>query len=435
MSRRFDARSPSFKDRFTAFLNEPRVAGEGDITGAVRAIVDDVRVRGGAAVADYTRKYDRLALDPATLSSDNVDLHALASACPHDVKAAIDTAHDRITTYHRSQMPKDHSFKDEIGIELGYRWTAIDAVGIYVPGGRASYPSSVLMNAVPAKIAGVSRLVMTAPAPGGELSPAVAYAALKSGVDAYYPIGGAQAVAALAFGAGSLTPVDKIVGPGNAYVAEAKRQVFGHVGIDTIAGPSEILVIADASARADWVAADLLSQAEHDPSSQSILITTDEALADAVAEQVELQLTALDTEATARASWEKHGAIVFVPAIEQAAEIANQIAAEHIELMIAAPDALLPRIRHAGAIFIGAHTPETLGDYVTGSNHVLPTSRAARFASGLSVFDFLKRIAIQRATPEALARLAPAALALAKAEGLPAHANAVRIRLGPSEGE
>ncbi|MCF6329557.1 MAG: histidinol dehydrogenase [Henriciella sp.] len=304
----------------------------------------------------------------------------------------------------------------------------MDAVGVYVPGGLASYPSSVLMNVIPAKLAGVERIVMVAPAPGGQLSPAVAYAAVSAGVDEYYPLGGAQAIGALAFGAGRLRPVDKIVGPGNAYVAEAKRQVFGTVGIDTIAGPSEILVIADETANADWVAADLLSQAEHDPSSQSILLTTSEALIEAVEKAVETQLKTLDTGARAAQSWADHGAIILVSELDQAAGIANQIAAEHLELAIDDPEALLPKIKHAGAVFLGHHTPEALGDYVTGSNHVLPTSRAARFSSGLGLYDFVKRMSVQKASREGFAALAPAALRLAKAEGLPAHARSVSIR-------
>jgi len=313
-------------------------------------------------------------------------------------------------------------------VQLGGRWAALDSVGVYVPGGLASYPSSVLMNAVPAKIAGVDRIVMGAPAPKGQLAPAVAYAALKAGVDEYYPIGGAQAVAALAFGAGHLKPVDKIVGPGNAYVAEAKRQVFGQVGIDTIAGPSEILVIADGSAQPDWIAADLLSQSEHDMSSQSILISTDEAVTKSVGEAVEFQLNSLSTEARARHAWDTHGAIILARSLDHAADVANQIAAEHLELAIDDPEALLPSIKHAGAVFLGHHTPEALGDYVTGSNHVLPTSRAARFSSGLGLYDFLKRMSVQKAGPDGFAALAPAALRLAEAEGLPAHARSVSIR-------
>jgi len=427
MARTFDARAASFKDEFAAFLAEPRGAVD-NLVDSVRDILDDVRGNGGEAVARYTAKYDRLTLDPTLLQSDNVDIHRLAASCPQDLREAIDFAAARIATYHEKQRPEDHQFTDEAGVQLGWRWTALDSVGVYVPGGLASYPSSVLMNVIPAKLAGIERIVMVAPAPGGQLSPAVAYAAISAGVEEYYPIGGAQAIGALAFGAGRLEPVDKIVGPGNAYVAEAKRQVFGTVGIDTIAGPSEILVIADDTANADWVAADLLSQAEHDPSSQSILLTTSEALAEAVDRAVETQLKTLDTGARAAQSWANHGAIIRVSDLDQAADLANQIAAEHLELAIDDPEALLPQIKHAGAVFLGHHTPEALGDYVTGSNHVLPTSRAARFSSGLGLYDFVKRMSVQKASREGFAALAPAAMRLAEAEGLPAHARSVSIR-------
>ncbi len=427
MARRFDARESGFEAAFDAFLNAPR--GEAsNVEAIVREVISAVQSKGGQAVAEYTAKFDHLTLDPTLLQSDNVDLHVLAKACPDDLRAAIDFAADRIAAYHEKQRPEDHRFTDSDGVELGWRWTSLDSVGVYVPGGLASYPSSVLMNVVPAKIAGVERIVMTAPAPRGQMSPAVAYAAVKAGVDEFYPIGGAQAVAALAYGAGRLKPVDKIVGPGNAYVAEAKRQVFGKVGIDTIAGPSEILVIADSSANPDWVAADLLSQCEHDETSQSILITTEEDLAAAVQNAIDGQLETLSTQARATKAWTEFGAIITVRDLSQAAQIANQIAAEHLELAIENPDALIPEIKHAGAVFLGHSTPEALGDYVTGSNHVLPTSRAARFSSGLGLYDFLKRMSIQRVGPEGFAALAPAALRLAEAEGLPAHARSVSIR-------
>lgn len=429
MVRCLNAADPGFDRQLRLFLAEDR-GEEPDITAVVGAIIADVRARGGLAVAEYTERFDRLALDPDSLQSGQVCLQTLAADCPADLAAAIDFAHDRIAAYHQAQRPADHRFTDPGGIELGWRWTPLDSVGVYVPGGRASYPSSVLMNIVPAAMAGVERIVMVAPAPGGDLSPAVAYAAIRAGVTQFYPIGGAQAIAGLAWGAGKLDPVDKIVGPGNAYVAEAKRQVFGRVGIDTIAGPSEILVIADGSARPDWIAADLLSQAEHDPSSQSILISLDEGLTGLVLEAVEDQLASLATSDRARRSWVEHGAVIGVQSLEKAAEIANVIAAEHVELCVSDPDALLPMIRHAGAVFLGHHTPEALGDYVTGSNHVLPTSRAARYASGLGLTDFLKRMSIQRAGPGGLAHLAPAALRLAEAEGLPAHARSVALRLG-----
>ncbi|MEE2878588.1 MAG: histidinol dehydrogenase [Pseudomonadota bacterium] len=427
MARWIDTSETGFRETFDAFLAEPR--GEvDDVAQTVRDVIADVRKHGGEAVARYTSKFDRLTLDPATLQSDNVDLHALAAGCPGDLREAIDFAAERIAAYHEKQRPSDNIFKDASGVELGWKWTSLDSVGVYVPGGLASYPSSVLMNTVPAKIAGVDRVVMTAPAPGGQLAPAVAYAALKAGVDEFYPVGGAQAVAALAFGAGRLKAVDKIVGPGNAYVAEAKRQVFGTVGIDTIAGPSEILIIADESANPDWIAADLLSQSEHDTSSQSILITVNKGVGKAVEEAVEKQLKSLSTEARARHAWEHHGAIIHAASLDEAADIANIIAAEHLELAVDDPDLLLPQIRHAGAVFLGHHTPEALGDYVTGSNHVLPTSRAARFSSGLGLYDFMKRMSIQRAGVDGFSVLAPAALKLAEAEGLPAHARSVSIR-------
>lgn len=427
MARHFNASERGFETALRRFLDEDRGQGE-DVAGIVRDIIADVRARAGAAVADHTAKFDRLQLDPSTLQSDNILLELIAADCPADLREAIDFAHDRIAAYHAAQRPADHRFTDAAGVELGWRWTSLDAVGVYVPGGRASYPSSVLMNIVPARIAGVERIVMVAPAPDGELAPAVAYAALKAGATEFYPIGGAQAVAALAYGAGPIAPVDKIVGPGNAFVAEAKRQVFGRVGIDTIAGPSEILVIADNTANPDWVAADLLSQAEHDPSSQAILITLDAALGAAVEKAVDSQLNSLATGERARQSWVNHGAIISAPDLDAAARAANIIAAEHVELCISDPDAMLPLIRHAGAVFLGHHTPEALGDYVTGSNHVLPTSRAARFSSGLGLYDFLKRMSIQRAGPKGLEALAPAALRLAEAERLPAHGRSVSIR-------
>ncbi|KCZ66257.1 histidinol dehydrogenase [Hyphomonas sp. L-53-1-40] len=427
MVRRFFASNDAFNGEFAQFLEQERGTGE-DVANTVTGILKDVQARGGEAVAEYTARFDGLQLDPSMLTSDNVNLHSLAAQCPADLREAIDFAHDRIATYHAEQRPADHSFTDSAGVELGWRWTALESVGVYVPGGRASYPSSVLMNVVPAKIAGVERIVMVAPAPQGELSPAVAYAALKAGVEEFYPIGGAQAVAALAFGTSNMPPVDKIVGPGNAFVAEAKRQVFGRVGIDTIAGPSEILVIADHTANPDWIAADLLSQAEHDPSSQSILIVVDQAVGDSVETAVENQLKTLPTGERARESWTNNGAIVVAPDLPAAASIANRIAAEHLELAIEDPDALLPLIRHAGAVFLGHYTPEALGDYVTGSNHVLPTSRAARFSSGLGLYDFLKRMSVQRVGPEGFAAIAPAALRLAEAERLPAHARSISIR-------
>lgn len=428
MVARFDTATAGFEAEFRDFLARPRGEGASDLRATVSDIIADVRKRGGAAVAEFTNRFDRLEVDHQSLQSEAVDLEALAAHCPAELRHAIDFAAERIAAYHAAQRPADHSFTDSAGVELGWRWTPLDSVGVYVPGGRASYPSSVLMNVIPAKIAGVDRIVMVAPAPGGDLAPAVAYAADRAGVDVYYPIGGAQAVAALAYGAGDLAPVDKVVGPGNAWVAEAKRQVFGDVGIDTIAGPSEILIIADQTANPEWIAADLLSQAEHDPSSQSILITVDATLGDAVARAVEGQLAELSTREVAEAAWRENGAIILASDLQVAAGLANQIAAEHLELAIADPDGLLPEIRHAGAVFLGHHTPEALGDYVTGSNHVLPTSRAARFSSGLGLYDFIKRMSVQRAGPQGFSALSEAASILAQAEGLPAHGRSVTIR-------
>lgn len=427
MAIRLDSRAADFDAAFSAFLFAPRGETD-DVSEVVRRIIADIRLKGPTALVEITERFDRLQLDTDTLTSDTIDLDRLAADCPENLCEAIDFAHDRIAAYHTAQRPDDHRFIDSAGVELGWRWTPITAVGVYVPGGRASYPSSVLMNVVPAVIAGVERIAMVAPAPGGALNPAVAYAARKAGVSEYWPIGGAQAVAALAHGCGPIRPVDKIVGPGNAYVAEAKRQVFGTVGIDTIAGPSEILVIADAGNDPAWIAADLLSQSEHDPAAQSVLITDNEDFAASVERAVETQLKSLASEAVARKAWEKNGAIVLVESLDQACALSDLVAPEHLELAVADPDALLPHIRHAGAIFLGRTTPEALGDYVTGSNHVLPTSRAARFASGLGLLDFMKRTSIQRAGPEGFAALSGAALTLAEAEGLPAHALSVSIR-------
>lgn len=428
MARWFDARNTQGASDFAAFLKEPRGGGAaGDVENAARAIVDDVRARGGEAVAEMTRKFDRLVLDPVTLRAEAVDIDALAEACPADVREAIAFAAERIEAFHLKQKPQDHAYVDEAGVGLGWRWTPIDAVGLYVPGGRASYPSSVLMNAIPAKAAGVERLVMVAPAPDGVLNPAVAFAAKTVGVSEFYPIGGAQAVAALAYGAGPLKPVDKIVGPGNAYVAAAKRLVFGDVGIDLIAGPSEICVVADRAITPEIAAADLLSQAEHDPAAQSILITADEALAKAIEQAVDATLTTLATQETAAQSWRAHGAIVLADRT-QFADLVNLIAPEHVEIALEEPDDVADAVRHAGAIFIGAFAPEALGDYVTGSNHVLPTSGAARFSSGLSLLDFMKKTSIQRISERGFLTLAGAAETLARAEGLPAHGRSIAVR-------
>jgi histidinol dehydrogenase len=427
--RRFDAQAPDFAEAFGKFLSLRRAQGSEDVYASASAIVRDVRSRGGEAVAEYTQKFDRLTVGAATLQSESIDLKRLAAACPKDVREALDFAAGRIETYHAEQRPKDHSFNDGHGLELGWRWSAVDAVGVYVPGGRASYPSSVLMNVVPAKAAGVKRIVMVAPASGGELNPAVAYAAMRAGVTEFYPIGGAQAVAALAYGAGHLKPVDKIVGPGNAWVAAAKRIVFGDVGIDTIAGPSEITVVADNKNDPAWIAADLLSQAEHDPLAQSILITDDADYAARVWAAAEAQIPNLSTAKATEESWRSFAAVVIAP-LSLAAEIVNQIAPEHVELAVADPDAIAAHIRHSGAIFLGRWAPEALGDYVTGSNHVLPTSGAARFASGLSVLDFMKRTSVQRISEAGFRHLAAAAETLAACEGLPAHGLSVSIRRG-----
>jgi histidinol dehydrogenase len=426
-ARRFDARAPGFAEDFAKFLNLRRAQGSEDVFAAAAAIVKDVRARGGAAVAEYTERFDNVRIDPETLTAPGIDLFEAAERCKPEVREALDFAARRIEAYHAHQRPADHSFTDKEGLELGWRWSAIDAVGLYVPGGRASYPSSVLMNAIPAKAAGVSHLVMTTPVPGGELNPAVAYAAVRAGVTNFLPIGGAQAVAALAYGAGQLRPVDKIVGPGNAYVAAAKRIVFGDVGIDTIAGPSEITVVADNGNEPEWIAADLLSQAEHDPMAQSILITDDRDFGERVFAIADGMLGGLSE--TALASWRTHAALVIAP-LSEAAIIVNRIAPEHVEIATADPDAIAKDVKHCGAIFLGRWAPEALGDYVTGSNHVLPTSGAARFASGLSVLDFMKRTSIQRVSEQGFNALARAAETLADSEGLPAHKLSVSIRRG-----
>jgi histidinol dehydrogenase len=426
-TRRFNAEAPGFAEEFAKFLTLRRAQGSEDVFAAAANIVKDVRARGGAAVAEYTQRFDKVIVDPETLTAKGIDLFEAAERCGTEVREALDFAATRIEAYHKQQRPADHSFKDKEGLELGWRWTAIDAVGLYVPGGRASYPSSVLMNAIPAKAAGVSRVVMTAPVPGGALNPAVAYAAVRAGITEYHPIGGAQAVAALAYGAGELKPVDKIVGPGNAYVAAAKRIVFGDVGIDTIAGPSEITVVADSANIPEWIAADLLSQAEHDPMAQSILIADDEAFAERELKAARAMLSKLSPAAVE--SWRDHAAVVIAP-FSKAAAIVNKIAPEHVEIATADPDAIAKDVRHSGAIFLGRWAPEALGDYVTGSNHVLPTSGAARFASGLSVLDFMKRTSIQRVSEQGFNALADAAETLAESEGLPAHRLSVSIRRG-----
>jgi histidinol dehydrogenase len=425
---RIDTASADFTQRFNAFLTMKREVAA-DIEAATRAIVDDVAARGDAALLEATRKFDRLDLKASALRVTPAEIDAAVAACDAETVEALTFARDRIELFHKRQLPKDDRFTDALGVELGWRWSAIEAVGLYVPGGTAAYPSSVLMNAVPARVAGVERVVMVVPSPDGKLNPLVLAAAKLGGVSEIYRVGGAQAVAALAYGTATMAPVAKIVGPGNAYVAAAKRQVFGKVGIDMIAGPSEVLVIADDSANADWIAADLLAQAEHDVNAQSILITDSERLADDVILAVEAQLTTLPRAEIARASWESFGAVILVDNLDDAVPLANAIAAEHLEIMTADPEAFSLKIRNAGAIFLGGHTPEAIGDYVGGSNHVLPTARSARFSSGLGVLDFMKRTSILKCGPDQLRALGPAAMTLGKAEGLDAHARSVGLRL------
>ena len=425
---RIDTASADFASRFNAFLVMKREVSA-DIETATRAIVDDVAARGDAALIEATRKFDRLELDAAGLRITPAEIDAAVAACDGKTLDALKFARDRIELFHQRQLPKDDRFTDALGVELGWRWSAIEAVGLYVPGGTAAYPSSVLMNAVPANVAGVGRVVMVVPSPDGRLNPLVLAAAHLGGVSEIYRVGGAQAVAALAYGTATIAPVAKIVGPGNAYVAAAKRQVFGKVGIDMIAGPSEVLVIADNTGNAPWIAADLLAQAEHDANAQSILITDSERLASDVEAAVQSQLMTLPRADIARASWDEFGAIVLVQNLDEAVTLANAIAAEHLEIMTVDPEALSTRIRNAGAIFLGAHTPEAIGDYVGGSNHVLPTARSARFSSGLGVLDFMKRTSILKCGPDQLRALGPAAMTLGKAEGLDAHARSVGLRL------
>jgi histidinol dehydrogenase len=427
---RLDARAPDFAERFRAFLATKREAA-GDVEEVVRAILADVAERGDPALIALTRKYDRVDLDAASLRITPGEIEIAYAACDRRALDALALARDRIEAYHRRQLPRDERFTDELGVELGHRWTAIEAVGLYVPGGTAAYPSSVLMNAVPAKVAGVPRVVMVVPAPEGKLNPLVLAAARLAGIDEVYRVGGAQAVAALAYGTATIKAVAKIVGPGNAYVAAAKRLVFGRVGIDMIAGPSEVLILADATGQADWIAADLLAQAEHDASAQSILITDDPALAARVEEALAAQLKSLPRSLVAAASWRDFGAIILVGALDDAVPLVDAIAPEHLEIATRDPERLAGRIRNAGAIFLGPHTPEAIGDYVGGSNHVLPTARSARFSSGLGVLDFMKRTSILKCGPDQLRALGPAAIVLGEAEGLDAHARSVAMRFNP----
>ncbi|MEJ1161771.1 histidinol dehydrogenase [Prosthecomicrobium sp. N25] len=427
MAIRLSTRDADFESRFSAFLATKREVSE-EVDEAVRRIIEDVRSRGDAALVDASRRFDRVEIaGRIRITADEVD--AAAATVDADTLAALTLARDRIRAHHERQMPRDDHYVDPLGVELGSRWTAIEAVGLYVPGGTASYPSSVLMNAVPAAVAGVDRIVMVVPTPDDRLNPLVLAAAKLGGVHEIYRVGGAQAVAALAYGTETIRPVAKIVGPGNAYVAAAKRRVFGTVGIDMIAGPSEVLVVADAANDPDWLAADLLAQAEHDTAAQSILVTDSAELAAAVEAAVERQLKLLPRGETAGASWRDYGAVILVETLDQAVPLADRIAAEHLEIATDDPEALMRRIRNAGAVFLGRHTPEVIGDYVGGSNHVLPTARSARFSSGLGVLDFVKRTSILKLGPESLRALGPAAITLARAEGLDAHGRSVAIRL------
>jgi histidinol dehydrogenase len=418
-----------FESAFRSFLAAKREVSE-DVEATTRAIIARVREEGDKALIDLTRRFDRLDLADLGIRVGEAEIAAAVGACDRQTLEALELAGARIDSHHRRQLPSDDRYTDAQGVELGSRWTAIESVGLYVPGGLASYPSSVLMNAIPARVAGVPRIAMVVPSPNGELNPLVLAAAHLAGVSEIYRIGGAQAVAALAYGTESVASVAKIVGPGNAYVAAAKRQVFGTVGIDSIAGPSEVLVIADRDNDPEWLAADLLAQAEHDTAAQAILMTDDAGLAGAVAAAVARQLAALPRGNIAGASWETYGAVIVLRSLDEAPPLADRIAAEHLEIAVAEPEELAVRIRNAGAIFLGRHTPEVIGDYVAGSNHVLPTARSARFSSGLGVLDFMKRTSLLRLDPGALAHLAPAAMTLARAEGLEAHRRSVAIRLG-----
>lgn len=426
---RLSTATAAFDAQFTALLAQARDTTE-RVDDAVSAILGAVRRHGDAALLDYTARFDRLTLTAERIRIAAAEIDAAVAGIPAELAAALDLAATRIEAFHRAQLPNDLRYTDADGLTLGMRWTPLDAVGLYVPGGKAAYPSSVLMNALPARVAGVPRIAMCVPTPDGVLNPLVLAAARRAGVEEIYRVGGAQAVAALAYGTATIAPVDRIVGPGNAYVAEAKRQVFGHVGIDSIAGPSEVVILADASNDPRRIAVDLLAQAEHDEAAQAILITDAAAFADAVAQAVEAELASLPRTAIAGASWQAHGAIILVRDWQEAAALVNRLAPEHLELMLPEPEAVFAQVRHAGAVFLGGYCPEAIGDYVAGPNHVLPTGRTARFASGLSVFDFLKRTTFVGADQAALQRIGPAAVALAEAEGLQAHARSVALRLG-----
>jgi histidinol dehydrogenase len=426
--KRLDTVAPGFEAAFTTLLDQARETTS-NVADTVAAIIAEVRARGDAALCDYTTRFDRMPLAPDRLRITEAEIEAAVASVPSGLREALDVAASRIEAFHRAQLPQDLRLDDPEGLTLGMRWNALDAVGLYVPGGKAAYPSSVLMNAIPARAAGVARIAMCVPTPDGVLNPLVLAAARRAGVSEIYRIGGAQAVAALAWGTATIAPVDRIVGPGNAYVAEAKRQVFGRVGIDSIAGPSEVVILADAAQDPRRIAVDLLAQAEHGEDSQSILITDSARQAQAVAAAVEAEIPTLPRAAIAGASWRDYGAIITVRDWDEGTALVDRLAPEHLQIMTAEPEALFARIRHAGAAFLGAFSPEAVGDYVAGPNHVLPTGRTARFASGLSVFDFLKRTTWLSATPAGLSRIGPAGIALAEAEGLQAHARSIALRL------
>lgn len=423
-----DTRASDFAAQFEKFLGSKREAAE-DVDVAAREILRGVESRGDKALIEYSKTFDRIDLSPSTIRVSAAEIDAAFQSADEKTLEALQFAKDRIEAHHRKQVPQDQRYTDPLGVELGYRWSALESAGIYVPGGKAAYPSSVLMNAVPAVVAGVPRIAMCVPAPNGALNPLVLVAAKLAGVSEIYRVGGAQAIAALAYGTKSISPVAKIVGPGNAYVAAAKRLVFGRVGIDMVAGPSEVLIIADDDANPDWIAADLLAQAEHDEAAQSILMTNSHSLAKEVMKAVESQLKTLPREKIASESWKNFGAIILLQNIAEAPALADRIAAEHVEILSADAEELMSKIRNAGAFFIGAHTPEAIGDYVGGSNHVLPTARAARYASGLGVLDFMKRSSVLKLEADQLRALAGAAMTLGEAEGLQAHARSISIRL------
>lgn len=428
MPRRLDTKCPDFEIGFEALVRDKRET-EADVSDAAKAILDDVAARGDAALLDLTRKFDRFDPMETGLAVSAAEIDAATDRVAPDTRAALELAATRIEAFHRRQLPEDVQDTDAEGVRLGLRWTPVDAVGLYVPGGTAAYPSSVLMNAIPARVAGVRRRVMVVPTPDGVLNDLVLTAARVAGITEIWRVGGAQAIGALAYGTESIRPVDKIVGPGNAYVAAAKRLVFGRVGIDSIAGPSEILVVADADNDPSWIAIDLLSQAEHDTAAQAILITDDAGFADRVAAAVEDHLATLPRSDIAAASWRDHGAVILTETLEQAPALIDRLAPEHLELAVADPDSMAAKIRHAGAMFLGRFAPEAVGDYVAGPNHVLPTARTARFSSGLGVLDFLKRTTTVACDAESLAAIGPAAITLAEAEGLDAHARSIAIRL------